>query len=129
LDRPNLASFSQLILELISGSVDRHVFTECELELLLDLQTCAIRKSSRSDILRRYLKAVQQHSSEDASAPFLRFSVFIEKEHHDRAAAHSGHHARVAAAASRPSGKAVGSVPALASSIPISASGAGLSSK
>src|SRR5438270_6223726 len=66
-EESDLASFNQLVQELISGTLQRHVFTQRELELLLDFQTCCIRKCARGDVLRRYLKAVQQHFAEDAS--------------------------------------------------------------
>jgi hypothetical protein len=72
-------SFNQLVQELISGTVQRHVFTQWELELLLDLQICPIRKCSRADVLRRYLKAVQLQFAEDAST-LLRLSAFVEQE-------------------------------------------------
>jgi hypothetical protein len=78
-----LTSFNQLVQELISGSVQRHVFTPWELQLLLDLQTCSIRKCARADVLRRYLKAVQQHFAGDAST-LLRLSAFVEQEKHRR---------------------------------------------
>lgn len=78
-----MTSFNQLVQELISGTVQRHVFTQWELELLLDLQTCAIRKCARADVLRRYLKAVQQHFSEGASS-LLRLSAFVEQESRTR---------------------------------------------
>ncbi|MGI8960440.1 MAG: hypothetical protein ACR2IV_11890 [Bryobacteraceae bacterium] len=78
-ERSDFVSFNQLVQELISGTVQRHVFTQWELELLLDLQTCAIRKCSRADVLRRYLKAVQQHFNENAST-LLRLSAFVEQE-------------------------------------------------
>jgi hypothetical protein len=80
-DGSELASFNQLVQELISGTVQRHVFTQWELELLLDLQTCSIRKCARADVLRRYLKAVQQHFAENAST-LLRLSAFVEQESH-----------------------------------------------
>ena len=76
-------SFNQLVQELISGTVQRHVFTQWELELLLDLQTCSIRKCARADVLRRYLKAVQQHFTDDASN-LLRLSAFVEQESQQR---------------------------------------------
>jgi hypothetical protein len=76
-------SFNQLVQELISGTVQRHVFTQWELELLLDLQTCSIRKCARADVLRRYLKAVQQHFTDDA-ANLLRLSAFVEQESRQR---------------------------------------------
>jgi hypothetical protein len=76
-------SFNQLVQELISGTIQRHVFTQWELELLLDLQTCSIRKCARADVLRRYLKAVQQHFTDDASN-LLRLSAFVEQESQQR---------------------------------------------
>jgi hypothetical protein len=78
-ERSDLMSFNQLVQELISGTVQRHVFTQWELELLLDLQTCTIRKCARPDLLKRYLKAVQQHFAEGASS-LLRLSAFVEQE-------------------------------------------------
>ena len=57
----------------------RHTFTQWELELLLDLQNCKIRKSARAEMLRRYLKAVQVNLSEDGST-LLRLSTFLERE-------------------------------------------------
>jgi hypothetical protein len=60
------------------------VFTQWELDLLLDLQTCSIRKCARADVLRRYLKAVQQHFAEDNTSSLLRLSAFVEQESHHR---------------------------------------------
>lgn len=82
-ERSDFASFNQLVQELISGTIQRHVFTQWELDLLLDLQTCSIRKCARPDVLRRYLKAVQQHFAEDTSS-LLRLSAFVEHESHHR---------------------------------------------
>jgi hypothetical protein len=84
-----LTSFNQLVQELISGTVQRHVFTQWELELLLDLQTCSIRKCAKADVLRRYLKAVQQHFTNDASN-LLRLSAFVEQENQQRTSTRSG---------------------------------------
>jgi hypothetical protein len=72
-----LTSFSQLVYEIIGGSLRRHTFTPREMELLLDLEQCTIRKSARPELLRRYLRAVQQQRSEDNTRP-LRLSVFIQ---------------------------------------------------
>jgi hypothetical protein len=79
-ESPELTSFNQLIHELIGGAVQRNTFTQWELELLLDLQTCRIRKSSRPETLRRYLRAVQQHSAECPDSPPLRLSDFMNRE-------------------------------------------------
>ncbi|MFL6350603.1 MAG: hypothetical protein ACJ74Z_01955 [Bryobacteraceae bacterium] len=82
-ERSDFVSFNQLVQELISGTVQRHVFTQWELELLLDLQTCPVRKCARADMLRRYLKAVQQRFTGDASS-LLRLSAFVEQESRHR---------------------------------------------
>ncbi|MGH9583918.1 MAG: hypothetical protein ACRD4O_13380 [Bryobacteraceae bacterium] len=73
----DLTSFNQLIHEFIGGAVRRHKFTLHELEFLLDLQACNVRKSAQPDMLRRYLKVVQQRAGEGAEVP-MRLSVFIE---------------------------------------------------
>lgn len=78
-ERSDLTSLSRFVQEIIGGSVRRHTFTQWELELLLDLQMCRVRKSARSELLRRYIKAVQQHYSTGALAP-LRLSAFLDGE-------------------------------------------------
>jgi hypothetical protein len=79
LESSELTSFNQLVQEMIGGTIRRHTFTQWELELLLDLQTCRIRKSARPEVLRRYLRAVHQHFLEGESTP-LRLSVFLASE-------------------------------------------------
>jgi hypothetical protein len=86
LERSDWTSFNQLLHELIGGAIRRHTFTQWELELLLDLQMSRIRKSSRPDVLRRYLRAVQQHFAQGATVP-LRLSAFLESESQQRAGA------------------------------------------
>jgi hypothetical protein len=80
-ERSDMMLLSQLVQELVGGTLRRNVFTQIELQLLLDLQACRIRKSTKADILRRYLKAVQQHSVINPSIP-LRFLHFFEREQH-----------------------------------------------
>lgn len=74
-----MTALHQLVQEIIGGSVRRNTFSQWELELLLDLQTCGVRKGSRSETLRRYLRAVQQHYSQGAMGP-LRLSTFLDRE-------------------------------------------------
>ena len=74
-----MTSLSQLVHEIIGGAVRRHTFTQWELELLLDLQTCRVRKTSRPEVLKRYLRAVQQHFAQGAMDP-LRLSAFLDQE-------------------------------------------------
>jgi hypothetical protein len=78
-EQTELTSLNRLVHEIIVGSARRNTFTQWELELLLDLQTCGIRKSARPEVLRRYLKAVQQSYAEGARGP-LRLSAFLERE-------------------------------------------------
>jgi hypothetical protein len=82
-ERFELTSFSQLIQELIAGVIRRHIFTVWERDFLLDLQTCGVRKSKRAEVLRRYLRTVQQHCAVDSSPP-LRLSHFLETEQQHR---------------------------------------------
>ena len=62
-------SFNQLIQELISGVIRRHTFSQWELDLLLDLQLSRMGKTARTDLLRRYLKYVQQQQAAGALTP------------------------------------------------------------
>lgn len=73
----DLASFNQLVHELIGGEVRRHKFTSHEMELLLDLHACGIRKSARAELLRRYLKVLQQRAGQGDDC-YMRLSLFIE---------------------------------------------------
>ncbi|HEX4168805.1 MAG TPA: hypothetical protein VHZ55_25355 [Bryobacteraceae bacterium] len=77
---PDWTSFCQLVQQLAAGNVRRYTFTKWEIDLLLDLQMARMRRSSRPDALRRYLKAIhRQMASGGASAP-LRFARFWENE-------------------------------------------------
>ncbi len=71
----------------MSGTVRRNRFTQWELDLLLELQLTKLRKSARVDVLRRYLRAVQQcHALGVAEPP--KFSVFLAQTPQRKAAAH-----------------------------------------
>ena len=97
MERGEWTSFLQLVQELIGGVIRRHTFTQWELELLLDLQTSRIRKSSRPDVLRRYLRTVQQQNNQGALIP-ARLSNFLAAELAQREAQTAvAHPTRVAA--------------------------------
>jgi hypothetical protein len=83
-----LTSFNQLVHELIAGGVRRHKFSLHEMDLLLDLNACRIRKSAQPEMLRRYLKAVQQHAGDDGGSP-MRLSFFIQAGTRKRVSADS----------------------------------------
>jgi hypothetical protein len=76
-DAQELTAINQLIQELIAGTVRRSTFSQWELELLLDLQTCRVRRSSRPDMLRRYLRAVQLQYVKYPAATPLRLATFL----------------------------------------------------
>ena len=78
-------SFSQLIQELIGGVVRRHMFSERELDLLLDLQLSAMSKTERSVLLRRYLKFVLQEQAAGALEP-PRLGPFLTSQNQARLA-------------------------------------------
>ena len=62
-------SFSQLIQEIIGGVIRRHIFSQWELDLLLDLQLSRMGRAARADLLRSYLKVVQRQQAEGALTP------------------------------------------------------------
>ena len=76
-------SFSQLIQELIGGVVRRHMFTQWELDLLLDLQLSAMSKTERGILLRRYMKFVVREQAAGAAEP-PRLGAFLAAQNEAR---------------------------------------------
>src|SRR5713226_3065763 len=72
-----LAQFNRLLQELLRGNMNRNTFRPWEIELLLDIETCQLRESSKRDTLRRYQKAVQRHMEKGARLP-LKLSEYME---------------------------------------------------
>jgi hypothetical protein len=72
-----LAQFNRLIQELLRGNMNRNTFRPWEIELLLDLEICNLRESSKRDTLRRYQKAVQRHMEKGARLP-LKLSEYLD---------------------------------------------------
>jgi len=83
LPKPNWPSYCQLVQQLISGTVRRNTFTQWEMKLLLDVQMIRMRKSSRSEMLRRYLRVIERQVVTGSAAP-LRFAHFVEDESRSR---------------------------------------------
>src|SRR5579862_7410998 len=71
------AQFNRLIQELLRGNLQRNTFRPWEVELLLDMESCNLRDSSRREILRRYQRAVQRHMEKGARVP-LKMSEYLE---------------------------------------------------
>ena len=72
-----LAQFNRLIQELLRGNMHRNTFRPWEIELLLDIEGCSLRDSSRREMLRRYQRAVQRHMEKGGSRP-LKMSEYLE---------------------------------------------------
>jgi hypothetical protein len=80
-----LAQFNRLIQELLRGNMHRNTFRPWEIELLLDIESCNLRESSKRETLRRYQKAVQRHMEKGARLP-LKLSEYLEAVKIKRAA-------------------------------------------
>src|SRR5579872_5663131 len=72
-----LAQFNRLIQELLRGNMHRNTFRPWEIEILLDIESCNLRDSSRREILRRYQRAVQRHMEKGGDKP-LKMSEYLE---------------------------------------------------
>jgi hypothetical protein len=74
-----LAQFNRLIRELLRGQINRNTFRPWEVELLLDVENCGLRDSSRESTLRRYQKAVQRQIERGAREP-MKLSDFLGRK-------------------------------------------------
>ena len=72
-----LAQFNRLIQELLRGNMHRNTFRPWEVELLLDIEACNLRDSSRRETLRRYQRAVQRHMEKGSRLP-LKLSEYLD---------------------------------------------------
>ena len=72
-----LAQFNRLIQELLRGNMHRNTFRPWEIELLLDIEACNLRDSSRREMLRRYQRAVQRQMEKGAKSP-LKMSEYLD---------------------------------------------------
>ena len=72
-----LAQFNRLIQELLRGTMNRNCFRPWEIDLLLDIESCNLRESSKRETLRRYQKAVQRHMEKGARLP-IKLSEYLD---------------------------------------------------
>src|SRR6202158_2251883 len=72
-----LAQSNRRIQELLRGNMHRNTFRPWEVDLLLDIEACNLRDSSRRETLRRYQRAVQRHMEKGARLP-LKLSEYLE---------------------------------------------------
>lgn len=83
--RTSWLSYFQLIQELIEGGARRHTFSAWEMDLMLDLEISRLRRSSRPEVLRRYLRLVQAESAHTPQP--TRLASFLEMQSLQRQAA------------------------------------------
>lgn len=81
-----LVQFNRLITELLRGRMQRNVFQPWEIEILLDIEACHVRESSRRETLRRYQKAANRYV-ERGGRSLLKLSDYLAKKHRDPIAA------------------------------------------
>ena len=72
-----LHQFNRLVQELLRGSLNRNTFRPWEVELLLDIEHCNLRDSTKREMLRRYQKAVQRHMEKGGERP-LKLSEYLD---------------------------------------------------
>ncbi len=65
--------------------MQRNTFRPWEVDLLLDIESCNLRESSKRETLRRYQKAVQRHMEKGARLP-LKLSEYLEAVKNKRGA-------------------------------------------
>jgi hypothetical protein len=100
-----LTQFNSLIQEVASGQMHRNVFEPWEIEVLLDIESCCVRQSSRAGLLRRYQRAAINLANAGAT-PLLRFSEFLADQRRRR---NHGKVSVAAAAAGYPQSREQGS--------------------
>ncbi len=74
-----LGRFNRLMQDLFRESPNRNCFYPWEIEILLDIQSCRLRESSRRDTLRRYQRVVQRQLEQGGTMP-LKLSEFLDRE-------------------------------------------------
>jgi hypothetical protein len=73
-----LNRFNRLITELIRGAIVRNSFQPWEVEILVDIETCAVEPRKRMDILRQYQKAVTRQL-ETGPGPPMKLSEYLQQ--------------------------------------------------
>jgi hypothetical protein len=75
-----LHQFNRLMQEILRGRIQRNTFQPWEVEILLDIESCALRDSNRREVLRRYQKAANRYVDRGGRS-LLKLSEYLEKKH------------------------------------------------
>jgi hypothetical protein len=70
-----LAQFNRLIQELLRGNMHRNTFRPWEIELLLDIETCNLRESTKRETLRRTKERYKRHMEKGARTAAQAFGI------------------------------------------------------
>jgi hypothetical protein len=71
-----LNRFNRLMSELARGVITRNTFFAWEVDLLLDIQSCALESRRRTETMRQYQRAVERQM-ETGPGPPMRLSQFL----------------------------------------------------
>jgi hypothetical protein len=75
-----LHQFNRLMQEILRGRIQRNTFQPWEVEILLDIESCALRDSNRREVLRRYQKAANRYVDRGGRS-LLKLSEYLDKKH------------------------------------------------
>jgi len=75
-----LHQFNKLMNELLRGRMARNTFQPWEVEILLDIEACALRDANRREMMRRYQRAANRYF-ERGGRTLLKLSEYLEKKH------------------------------------------------
>lgn len=72
-----LAQFNLVMAEVLQGEMSRSKFQHWEIDILLDIADCNLRRSAKRKILQEYQNIVEAELKKGASLP-LKFSKYVE---------------------------------------------------
>jgi hypothetical protein len=71
-----LHRFNRLMGEIMRGAITRNAFQAWEIDVLLDLESCPLKRRGRLEILRQYQNAVERQLDTGPGPP-MKLSVFL----------------------------------------------------
>lgn len=85
----SLREFNRLMTDLLQGRMQRNGFRRWEIEILLDLETCKLRRSTRRDTMRRYHQAMTRRLENGESLQLVSEYLEIRRRRRRVAAQHA----------------------------------------